>query len=140
MLSIHKWACRLIRFIAVRESMKRNKGAQSRPLLTHSMKTLSRSSMCKTVAMLPTKNTLTNILSASVFSYDIFICLILIWTTNGQLDYNKLQRITLDIFVVMYCIVRFCVLLSGIRSAAVQCFFNIIYYFICKPGLRWRFY
>lgn len=32
----------------------------SRPLLTHSMKTLSRSSIYKTVAMLPTKNTLTN--------------------------------------------------------------------------------
>ncbi len=45
--------------------------------------------MYKTVAMLPTKNTLTNVLSASVFSYDIFICLILIWSMNGQLGYKK---------------------------------------------------
>ena len=75
--------------------------------------------MYNTVAMLPTKNTLTNVLSASVFSYDIFICLILIWTTNGQLGYNKLHDITLDSIAVKFCNLRFCVIFSEICCVVI---------------------
>ena len=52
--------------------------------------------------------------SPSHFPYGIFICPVLIWTTNGQPGYNKLHRITLDKLVVMRCIVRFCVAFYGI--------------------------
>ncbi len=68
-----------------------------------------------------------NLLLASAFSYDIFICLILIWTTNGQLGYNKLHRITLDIFAVMCCIVRFCAIFSEICNVIKQLLYNSIF-------------
>ena len=62
-----------------------------------------------------------------MINYDIFAYLVLIWTTNGQLSYNKLHWITLDRFAAIRCIAPFCVLYSVICSAAKQWLFNNIY-------------
>ena len=80
----------------------------SHPLFTHSMKTLSRSSMYKTVAMLPTKNTLTKCTTCK----RVFLRYIHLSYSDLDNEWSTgLQKIAPDYAGHIYCGVVYCAIL-----------------------------